>query len=134
MNYSIDAYVKFLDNVMVECGQVSCLTPSSNAVTRRAKATFTEERKALVSLAATHNITEVSSEIYDEVWEKKLCKSNKYGLLTAEYAKPRDFKSDSRWPQDGRVVPGYAKDVLSQLRTMAACVTAAIQEKSALPA
>lgn len=124
VDISIKAYVEFLDSVIAECGSVPCLAPASNAVTRRAKASYFSERETLLKLAARHSLTEFSWEIYSNLWAK-LCKRQKYGILREDYAKPRETAHDMRFPQDGRLVPGYAKDALTQLHTLIACVSAA---------
>lgn len=100
MNDGIETYIQFLDSVIAECGSVSCLTPASNAVTRRAKASYASERETLVDMAARHNITEFPWEVYDKLWAK-LCKRQKYGILRDDYAKPRETAYDMRFPQDG---------------------------------
>lgn len=123
MSYHIDTYLKHLDSIITECGPVPCLVPKSNAVTRRATTTYWQERKALENLVRTQNLKEVSEEIYDKIWPV-LARSMKYGVLCYEYALPRRSTSDSRWPQDGRLVPGFAKNALSQLRTLTKCVLA----------
>lgn len=128
MVFSIAAYIEFLDSVVAECGPVACLTSASNAVTRRAVTSYKSERQALVSMAARHNIIAVQREVFDNLWPK-LCKRQKYGILREDYAKPKT-EQDLRFPQDGRLVPGYAKDALAQLRTLLACVTAVIDAKS----
>lgn len=123
MVFVIETYIQFLDSVIDECGPVSCLTPNSNAVTRGAKASYMLERDSLVKMASRHNITEFPWEVYDRLWTK-LCKRQKYGVLRDDYAKPRETAYDMRFPQDGRLVPGYAKDALAQLRTLTKCVIA----------
>lgn len=122
MKFSISEYIQFLDTVMAECGPVNCLTSASNAVTRRAKASYFQEREALLSMALRSNVVEFSVDVFEMLWPK-LCKRKKYGILQNEYAAPKK-EHDLRFPQDGRLVPGYAKDALAQLRTLAACVAA----------
>jgi hypothetical protein len=129
MVFSIETYIQFLDSVIDECGSVADLLPASNAVTRRAKASYMLERDSLVKMASRHNITEFPWEVYDKLWPK-LCKREKYGILREDYAKPKETAQDMRWPQDGRVVPGYAKDALAQLRTLTECVVAVREEKA----
>lgn len=121
--FAINPYIQFLDSVIAECGPVACLTSASNAVTRRAKSTYVAERDALLRLVAREGITGFSEEVYDAAW-KKLCKKMKYGVLRHDYAQPKGGAHDMRYPHDGRVVPGYAKDALAQLRTLTACVIA----------
>lgn len=125
--FNLEQYIQFLDNVIAQCGTVDCLTPASNAVTRRAKATYLIERDALMKHASRQNVTEFSSDVYDRLWPT-LCKREKYGVLRNDYAQASTGKHDLRFPQDGRLVPGYAKDVLAQLRTLAKRTTAAGQE------
>lgn len=127
MVYVIDTYLKFLDSVIADCGSVSCLTPASNAVTRRAKASYVGERATLVKLAARQGVTELPWETYDRLWPK-LCKHQKYGVLRDDYATPKETAHDLRWPQDGRLVPAYAKEVLAQVHTLVACVAAVSEE------
>lgn len=123
MVYTIATYIQFLDGVIAECGPVPCLTPASNAITRRAKASYMIERESLLKLASRENILDFSYEVYDKLWSK-LCKRRKYGILRDNYAKPKESAHDLRYPQDGRLVPGYAKDVLAQLRTLVECTIA----------
>lgn len=132
MIYEINPYIAFLDSVIAECNSVPSLMPKSNAVTRRAKATYQEERDALRRLADRAKVTAVTQEVYDTLWPK-LCKNLKYGILCESYAKPKEPAHDMRYPQDGRVVPGYAKDVLAQLRTLAQCVLVMSKAKTAEP-
>lgn len=129
MVFTIEAYIKFLDSVIAECGPVSCLTSASNAVTRRAKTSYEEERRSLLNFASRHSITEFDYEVYDKLWSK-LCKRQKFGILREDYTKPKETAHDMRYPQDGRLVPGYAKDVLAQLRTLTECVMVASKEKT----
>jgi len=87
-----------------------------------------QKRRALLNLAARHGITEVPWEVYDRLWSK-LCKRQKYGLLRDDYAKAKESDHDLRYPQDGRLVPGYAKDALAQLRTLTECALAMVGDK-----
>lgn len=122
--FSIEAYLTYLDSVIVECRPVPCLTKASNAVTRRATATYYLEREQLRLKAAQLKVSEFSEEDYDSAWSD-ICKNKKYGVLRHDYAEPKTSAHDLRYPQDGRCVPGYAKDSLAQLRTLSACVSAA---------
>jgi hypothetical protein len=124
MVYTIAAYIAFLDGVIAECGPAPCLTPASNAVTRRAKASYFLERESLLQLASRQRVIDFPLQIYDELWTK-LCKRKKYGVLRDDYAKPKESAHDLRYPQDGRLIPCYAKDALAQLRTLAECVAEA---------
>lgn len=128
MNFHVIDYIVFLDSVIAECGHVSCLSPGSNAVTRRAKASYLLERESLLNLVSRVAVTEFSWDFYGECWSD-LCKHKKYGVLSDRYAQPKT-PHDLRYPRDGRCVPGYAKDVLAQLRTLTKCVIAAGKEKT----
>jgi hypothetical protein len=66
--------------------------------------------------------------IYNKLWTK-LCKRKKYGVLRDDYATPKETAHDMRFTQDGRLVPGYAKDALAQLRTLVECTIAVRDEK-----
>lgn len=120
----VNAYLAYLDSIVERCGPVPCLTPVSNAVTRRAKKAFFAERDALKSWMLRTGKASFPKDTVFEQWPR-LRKSRKYDVLVENYADPGRGAMDTCYPQDGRLVPLYAKQALAQLRTLTACAMAA---------
>lgn len=122
--FVVPTYLEFLASVIAQCGAPSCLSSADKARIRRAKSTFDVERASLVRalerLAPLDRATPIPREAYADAWSG-LCKAKRYSLLVENYAiaDGRD-PCDSRYPHDARLVPGYARDALGQLRTLTA--------------
>lgn len=122
--FAIPAYIAYLDSIMAQCGPCACLLPASNAQTRRAKCSYEAEKTSLeLQLKRLDpSAHTVPYTVYDLEWPK-LCKRAKFGVLSDDYT-VSDGKNDLGYPLDARLVPGAAKAVLSQLRTLQALAVA----------